>query len=138
VIYLDTSALVKLIREAPESPALGVYIDSHDGVRWFTSELARTEVPRAVRRLNAEGDSRSLRSELGYADKLWESIDLVPITSKVLSEAGAIEHPFLRSLDAIHLATAAGVKASVTAFVTYDKRLATVAKGAGLPVTAPA
>jgi hypothetical protein len=56
----------------------------------------------------------------------------------MLTDAAALEHPFLRTLDAIHISTAAGLRKSLTAFVTYDKRLAAAAEEAGLPVASPA
>jgi hypothetical protein len=56
----------------------------------------------------------------------------------MLSEAAGIEQPFLCPLDAIHLAAAASLRASLSAFVTYDKRLAQAAKDLGLPVLTPA
>jgi uncharacterized protein len=56
----------------------------------------------------------------------------------VLGEAAAVEQPFLRTLDAIHLAAALSTRPSLSAFVTYDKRLATAAQEAGLPVLSPA
>jgi predicted nucleic acid-binding protein len=59
------------------------------------------------------------------------------VSTRVLSDAALLEQPFLRTLDAIHLATAAGIRASLSAFVTYDKRLAAAAEDAGLPVASP-
>jgi uncharacterized protein len=139
VIYLDSSALYKLIRAEAESAALAAFIADQASMRWFTSELARAEVARTVRRLNQNLDDPGLlRSELDQAERLWAYIDLVPVNTSVLTASGAVEFPLLRTLDAIHLATASGVRTSVSAFVTYDKRLAAAAQDAGLPVTTPA
>jgi len=143
VIYFDTCALLKLIRADPNSPALGAFIDARPGTRWFTSELARAELARAIRRVNHDNqgrlvDGRRLRAELGYAVTLWERLDLVAVSTRVLDDAGAIEQPFLRTLDAIHLAAANSMQASLTAFVTYDKKLAAAARKAGLPALSPA
>ncbi len=55
----------------------------------------------------------------------------------MLDDAGAIEQPFLRTLDAIHLAAAMSMRRSLSAFVTYDKKLAAAAQEVGLPVMAP-
>lgn len=112
-------------------------------MRWFSSELARTELARTVRRINHDGrgrliDEPRLRTELSYAESLWERLDLIAVSTRVLSEAADIEQPFLRTLDAIHLAAAASLQASLSAFVTYDKRLAADAKELGLPVLSPA
>ena len=143
MIYFDTCALLKLIRADPNSPALGAFIDARPGTRWFTSELARAELARAIRRVNHDNqgrlvDGRRLRAELGYAETLWERLDLVAVSTRVLDDAGAIEQPFLRTLDAIHLAAANSMQASLTAFVTYDKKLAAAARKAGLPALSPA
>lgn len=143
MIYFDTCALVKLIRTDSKSAPLGAFIDARPGTRWFASELAKAELGRALRRVNHDDhgrllDAERLRTELDYADRLWEHLDLVSVNSRVLADAAALEQPFLRTLDAIHLATAATVRTGLTAFVTYDKRLAAAAVESGLPVAMPA
>jgi hypothetical protein len=142
VIYFDTCALVKLIRTDGKSAALGAFIDAQPGTRWFASELARAELARALRRVNHDDagtliDPGQLQAELDYADRLCENLDLVPVSSRVLADAAALRQPFLRTLDAIHLATAAAAGPGLTALVTYDKRLAGAAAESGLPVAAP-
>ena len=142
MIYFDTCALIKLVREDAQSPALGSFIDARPGARWLVSELARAELARAVRRVNHDDkgrvvDKTRLETELDFADRLCENLDLVPVSTRVLAEAAAFGQPFLRTLDAIHLATAAAVVHGLSAFVTYDKRLAAAAQDAGLPVAAP-
>ena len=143
MIYFDTCALLKLLREDRDSAALGAFIDARPGTQWFTSELARAELARTIRRLNHDNkgkliDGPRLRAELDYADSLWERLDLIPVSTRMLTEAGTIEQPFLRTLDAIHLAAAASLRGSLAAFVTYDKKLGAAAKEAGLPVLSPA
>lgn len=142
MIYFDTCALVQLVRVDRHSEALGRFIDARPDVRWFVSELAKAELARALRRTNHDDkgkiiDSGRLSAELDYAERLWENVDLIPVTTRVLTDAGALEHPFLRTLDAIHLASAAALAAGLSAFVTYDKRLAAAASEAGLPVAMP-
>ncbi len=142
MIYFDTCALLKLIRADKYSPALGAFIDARPGTRWLSSELARAELGRTVRRVNHDDhgrllDDERLRAELGYAERLWERLDLIPVSTRVLSDAAAIEQPFLRTLDAIHLAAAASMRGGLSAFVTYDRRLALAARGTGLPVLSP-
>jgi predicted nucleic acid-binding protein len=78
-----------------------------------------------------------LHAELDYVESLWERLDLIAVSTRVLDQAAAIEQPFLRTLDAIHLAAAASMRASLSAFVTYDKKLAASAVEAGLPVLSP-
>jgi predicted nucleic acid-binding protein len=142
VIYFDTCALLKLIRQDTDSQALGAFIDARPDTRWFSSELARAELARTVRRINHDDrgrliDAARLRAELAYVESLWDRLDLIAVSARVLDEAAAIEQPFLRTLDAIHLAAAASMRASLSAFVTYDKKLAASAMEAGLPVLSP-
>jgi predicted nucleic acid-binding protein len=142
VIYFDTCALLKLIRQDTDSQALGAFIDARPDTRWFSSELARAELARSVRRINHDDrgrliDAAQLRAELDYAESLWDRLDLIAVSTRVLDEAAAIEQPFLRTLDALHLAAAASMRASLSAFVTYDKKLAASAMEAGLPVLSP-
>jgi hypothetical protein len=143
VIYFDTSALMRLVRTDDRSAAMSRFIDEHAGTRWFASELAKAEIARAVRRVNYDDKGRlvsrdRLDEELRHAQSLCEYLDLVPVSTRVLSDAAALEQPFLRTLDAIHLATATAIRTGLSAFVTYDKRLAAAAEDAGLPVAAPA
>ena len=143
MIYFDTNSLLKLIREDAHSEALGAFIDAQPATRWFSSEIAKAELARTVRRVNHDDrgrlvDGPRLRAELSYADRIWERLDLIAVSTRLLDDAGAIEQPFLRTLDAIHLAAALSLRASLSAFVTYDKRLAAAAQEAGLPVLSPA
>ena len=138
MIYLDTCALLKLIRHEPETPALTAWINDRAGTMWFTAEVARTELARSLRRINHDQDAKLLDADLKQAADLCERLDLIPMTTRVLTDAAALEQPFLRTIDALHIAAAAGLRASVSAFVTYDKRLAAAAETAGLPVAAPA
>jgi len=143
LIYLDTCALLKLIREDVHSAALSAFIDARPETRWFSSEVARAELVRTVRRINHDDrgrliDGAQLRAELGYADRLCAQLDLISVSTRVLTEAAAIEQPFLRTLDAIHLAAAVSLRASLSAFITYDKRLAGAAHELGLPAISPA
>jgi uncharacterized protein len=142
VIYFDTCALLKLIRTDSQTAALSAFIDARPGTRWFASEVARTELVRTIRRINHDDrgrliDNARLSAELSYAERLCAQIDLIAVSTRVLSEAAAIEQPFLRTLDAIHLAAATSLRAGLSAFVTYDKRLAGAAHELGLPVLSP-
>jgi len=143
VIYFDTCALLKLIREDALSEALGAFIDAQPTTRWFSSEIARTELARTVRRVNHDSrgrliDEARLFAELDYAERIWERLNLIAVSTRLLDQAAAIEQPFLRTLDAIHLTAALSLRSSLSAFVTYDKRLAAAAQDAGLPVVSPA
>lgn len=133
MIYLDTAALVKLIRVEAESAALVEWLNARQSEPFVASALVEVEVPRALRR----GQPGVLAEVAGVLARLHR----VEINAAIRATAGAYVDPMLRSLDAIHLATAEILVASgktLTAFVTYDKRLAEAVGHAGLPVVAPA
>jgi uncharacterized protein len=126
-IYLDSSALVKIVIEEPESPALAQYLAGFMGDNRISAAIARTELPRAVaRRGAAVEDARTALARLNF----------VAITTSVLDVAAAITPPELRTLDVIHLAAAMSVP-ELRALVTYDRRLADAATDAGLVVMSP-
>lgn len=131
MIYLDTSALVKLIRIEAESEALGRWLDDRTEIRWFTSVLAEVELSRALRAACPEG--------LPAVAAVLARLDRFEIDAVIRSTAAAYLDPTLRSLDAIHLATAqtAASVTPLTALVTYDARLSAAARALGIPVHAP-
>ncbi|CAN5617794.1 type II toxin-antitoxin system VapC family toxin [soil metagenome] len=130
---MDASALVKLVRDEPESHALRAFLADADLV---SCELVQTEIPRAIRRATA--DDPRLRPEvlLGRAGELIEAIALVPLDRALLLAAGALAEPMLRALDAIHVAAAIDV-APLDGLVSYDERQAAAARLAGLRTFAP-
>lgn len=132
MIYLDANALVKLIRDEDESSDLLAWLNERHGESLVSSALVEIEVPRALR--------RDQPKVLGAVAAALTKISRFEIDAAVRATAAAYNHPHLRSLDAIHLATADQLIAagkSMTAFVTYDKRLAAAAMEVGLPVVAP-
>ncbi|MEI6454129.1 MAG: type II toxin-antitoxin system VapC family toxin [Actinomycetes bacterium] len=129
MIYLDSSALLKLIVEEPESATLAAWLAEYLGVPVVSSELARLEVLRACRRVAPLALSR--------ARELLSGVDLVPLSGPVIEAAAELEGESLRSLDALHLASALAIKATLEAFVAYDSRLQSAAAAAGLPTSAP-
>lgn len=133
VFYADASALVKLARAEAESASLGAYLAGADLV---SSELALAEVPRALRRAVAMDRALPLEGLWARLDELIHRIALRPIDHDVLLGAGALAEPSLRTLDAIHVATAVYLS-PVEAFVTYDQRQAAAARLAGLRTVAP-
>jgi predicted nucleic acid-binding protein len=128
VLYLDSSALVKLVVREPESDALRAYL-AHDPER-VTSSLSRTEVLRAIRPVGP--------AAVELARRLLRRINLVRLDDALLDAAGLLEPVLLRSLDAIHLATAQLVAPDLDAVVTYDRRMAQAAAALGFAVAAPA
>lgn len=133
VFYADASALVKLVRDETESRALRTYFAGADLV---SSELILTEVPRAVHRAAAQDPDLSRDLLLERVGRLVDAVALLPIDRALLVGAGALAESALRSLDAIHIASAAAVS-PVDAFVTYDERQAAVARLAGFRTMAP-
>jgi uncharacterized protein len=132
VIYLDSAALVKLVREEDETRALVTWLNERAGQRLVASVLVEVEVPRALR--------RSQPGVLGAVAATLARIDRIELDAAIRATAAAYVDPLLRSLDAIHLATAEQLVASgkdVGAFVTYDKRLAEAARSLSFSVVAP-
>lgn len=131
MIYLDTSALVKQIRAEAESAALADWLDARSEIPCISSALAEVELPRAIRAVAPEG--------LPSVPAVLARLNRFEIDAVVRATAASYEDPTLRSLDAIHLATAqiASTDTPLTAFVVYDKRLAAAAKEVGLPIVAP-
>jgi predicted nucleic acid-binding protein len=133
VIYLDSAALVKLVHAEVHSEALETWLDARAGAVLVASVLVEVEVVRAIRRGAAE--------RLGDVGHVLDSLHRVDLTAAVRTRAAAYELPGLRSLDAIHLATAEHLNAAavvqVSAFVTYDQRLAQAAAAVSLPVVSP-
>lgn len=131
MIYLDTSALVKLIRIEVESEALGDWLDEHVEIPWITSALTEVELPSAIRAVAPAG--------LSAVPSVLARLDRFEIDAVIRSTAAAYPDPAMRSLDAIHLATAqtAASAAPLTALVTYDDRLGEVADALGMTIVAP-
>jgi uncharacterized protein len=125
-VYLDTSALLKLLVREDDSTALRADLAARP-VR-VSSALVRTELRRALRRI----DARAAAS----VDRLLDGLALVPLDDALLDAAGRLDPAGLRSLDAVHLASALRV-APVEAVVTYDRRMAEAAQQLGLSVLAP-
>ena len=121
--YLDASAIVKLVVAEPETSALEHALLAYDGV--ITSRLAATEVVRAARR-------GAPRRVLQRAEEVLESFVLMDVTTAILDRASLLQPATLRTLDAIHLASASGLQIPKLDFITYDVPLAKAADALGL------
>ena len=128
-IYVDTSALVKLVVVETESAALHRYFGDFPHDTQFTAALARTELVRAVMRQGSIEVVENARLAL-------TKLDLVAVSNTLLDAAATIKPPELRTLDAIHLA-AALTAPDLRAIVTYDSRLARAAASTGIAVVSP-
>ena len=133
MIYLDSAAVVKLVRQEACSTDLVSWLNTHDDVPLVSSALVEVEVPTALR--------RSAPQALIGAPATVGRLFRLEIDSTIRATAAAFAEPTLRSLDAIHLATAQVLTnesgTALVAFVTYDRRLLESAKTAGLPVASP-
>jgi hypothetical protein len=129
LLYLDSSALVKLILPEAETGALLTALG--DWPQRITSEIAAVEIRRAARR--ASGDEAVRRR----ADEVLAGLHLLRLDAAILDRAARLEPETLRSLDAIHLASALSIGDDLGAFVAYDRGLAAAARQAGLTVLAP-
>lgn len=130
MIYLDTSAAAKLIHPEAESAALAVFLTERIATPLVSSTLLYPELVRAV--------SRHRPDLAGRAVALIQRIMTVPLATDIVMSAATIGTPSLPTLDALHLSTSATIGSELTAFITYDKRLADAATGIGLAVVAPA
>jgi predicted nucleic acid-binding protein len=130
--YLDSSAIVKLAVDETESSALRRWVTEHAAN--FTSRVAHVEVPRALRRKGP------VSVELGRdaLDHALGALSVIELDASIAETAAGLSPDGLRSMDAIHLASALSVASELEAFVTYDLRLADAARAAGLAVVVPA
>lgn len=133
LLYTDASALVKLVRDEPESAALRSFLARADLV---SCELVLTEVPRAIRRAASLDPRQPVELLIARAGEIVDALALVPLDRALLACAGALAEPALRALDAVHLAAAIDL-APLDAFVSYDERQAAAARLAGLRVVQP-
>ena len=133
LFYADASALVKLVRDEPESAALRAFIADADVA---TCELVLAEVPRAIRRAAALDARLDLDVLVARAVDVIDAVALVPLDRALLLAAGALSEPSLRALDAIHVAAAASLT-PIDGFLGYDERQAAAARLAGLRTFAP-
>ena len=130
MLYLDTSALVKLIRRETESDALADWLDARFSQPRVSSTLIEVELPRALRPTEP--------GLLPDVPGLIARIARYEIDDVVRAAAAAYPDPTLRSLDAIHLATARAVFGTqLRTFVTYDELQRAAAHDLGLPVENP-
>ena len=126
-VYVDSSAMVKLVIGERESDALRRYLASAGQLT--TSILAIVEVARAVERV-APGSA-------AVAVAVFESVAVVGLDARIAARAGSVGSAGLRTLDAIHLATALQLGVELEAFISYDERLSGAARDMGLTVIAP-
>lgn len=130
--YLDASALVKLATAESESLALRAWLREKSPL--LTSRISAVEVARAIGRKDASSVARGREA----TRDAFTSVAIAELDAGIANPAAELSPASLRALDAIHLATALAIGDELTAFVTYDVRLADAARAAGLEVVAPA
>jgi predicted nucleic acid-binding protein len=128
-IYLDTSALVKLVVAEDESKSLQTFLSARSDDSLFSAALARTELIRAVAPNGAQA--------IAAARDLLNSLDIVMLTRQLLDDAGSLLPLRLRSLDAIHLVAAQRAGGTLRAVITYDARMRSAAADLGISTASP-
>ncbi len=126
-VYLDTSALVKLVLEEAESETLGAYLEGATVL--VSSALARVELVRVVRSSEPQA--------LPDVQDLLQELELIALDDELLDRAGDVTPDLLRSLDAIHIAAAQTLGRALDALVTYDHRMIAAAQRLDIPVAHP-
>lgn len=127
VVYLDSSAITKLLVEEPERQDLRQFLESRpDRV---TSIVGAIEVGRAVWRQDP--------TQLASLAAVWEGIGRIALDQAVVDRAATLDPPGLRTLDAIHLASALELGSDLSVLVTYDVRFADAARRQGIAVASP-
>lgn len=129
LLYLDSSAILKLIVHEKETPDLIALLSNHP--ERVSSALARIEVLRAIRRAHGRA------AELRRAQDVLDRIALIRIDDDIVAAAAELPPQDLRSLDAIHVATALSLKGDLAGLVSYDRRLAAAAAKLRLPILSP-
>jgi predicted nucleic acid-binding protein len=129
MIYLDSAAVVKLVHAEADSEALRRWLSERADLEWISSVLVEIETFRAV--------ARHSPAALARLPPVLDLIDTVDLEPRIRRLARTVTPTSVRSLDAIHLATALHLGSQLAWLVTYDKRLADAATSAGLTVSAP-
>jgi predicted nucleic acid-binding protein len=135
--YLDTSAAAKLVIEEEHSAALRAWVSERPD-HLLASDLLRTELLRATRRLAIESNDPAVGERLVLqAQAVVDAIDLLPIPRHLFRDAGLLDPPLMRTLDALHLAVALGLGDDLDGLVTYDTRMAEAARRHAIAVISP-
>lgn len=127
--YVDTSAALKLLAAESHSQPFAEFYDAHASAAWVSSALLRVEVMRAV--------TRAMPAAIPDARQLLLAFDYISVDDAVIDSAMNAPDRMLRSLDAIHLASARLLLPELDGFVSYDDRLAAAAITAGMTVIDP-
>ena len=127
LVYLDTSAFMKLVAEEAESAALRRYL--RRGHLRTSGMLLQTEALRAAARLSP--------AHLSTARRLLRGMALIQMDRPLYAFAATLVPPTVRSLDALHVAAALTLGQDLVDFVTYDRVMQQSARSQGLPLSSP-
>lgn len=130
MIYVDTSAFLKSVLDEPQSAAMQSFLEDAGRPGLVSSRLLAVEARR--------GTLRARPARLPRVDVTLAGVTLLDVSDAVIENAGRLPDPLLRTLDAIHLATALLIRADVDVLLTYDDRMASAARSHGIEVAAPA
>ncbi len=133
MIYVDSSAIVKLVIKEAETAALQQWLGATPDPL-VSSVLAKVEVRQVCRRVP---DSAQAQAADLAAVQVLQSVNFVPLSTDIIESASTLNLPGLRSLDALHLATALAVRQDITVVLTYDDRLGRAAAASGFAIEAP-
>lgn len=127
--YFDTSALVKLVLAEDKTEALRAWIAERGDVPSVTCDLTRTELLRAVRRIDTD--------LLARVREVLDTLTIVGVPAELFTTAGRLEPATMRPLGAIHLAAALDLGDDLDVLVAYDERLVAAARSHGIEVAHP-
>ncbi|HEX6405284.1 MAG TPA: type II toxin-antitoxin system VapC family toxin [Pseudonocardiaceae bacterium] len=129
ILYCDSSALVKLVINEPESEQLEAWLGSQPELVLVSSVLARTEVVRAVARTDPDA--------VDLAIELLAAISVVELDASIADEAAQLDPAELRSFDALHMAAALRLGPALGSLLSYDERMLDAASRHGIAVAHP-
>lgn len=129
MIYLDTTAMLKLIAPEPETPALTDYLAARTDTVWFTCSLARAELLRAT--------AAMAPAATDHAHHILDGLDTVAMTDRLVAAAAALNPPPRRTLDALHIAAALTAGPQLHTLITYDPELTEAASRHHITTTHP-
>lgn len=135
MLYVETSGFIKVILPEEESKRVASYLDSIEDQEWISSILTKVEISRTLQCAKLTKTEREINDLFNLsADKL-ELVDLKDINVLICEIANSFKDPYLRTLDAIHLATALFYKAE--SMLTYDKVLIEASKKYNIDIITP-
>jgi uncharacterized protein len=129
LIYLDTSAFLKSVLSEPQSAALNDYLAATDSPELISSALLAVEARRSV--------LRNEPTKIPRTDLALLRVEQIDVSGVVLETASRLPDPMLRTLDAIHVATALLIREDLEVMVSYDQRMLAAAAAHGLPTASP-